>query len=245
MGISTTQGNLDLIKDGLQLYYDIGNPKSYNKILSELYEPKRIFNLSINDDIVIAESGSYMTFDKLYQPNYYGRIDSRIEFPSIIQCPSILDLTNESYTLQFIIAPVTSSIDAVSDENYILKSDSADGLNIKYEDPGSDPKSLLIGTINSGYNQFNCQTACNTDKIYMLTVVYNIDTGEYNIYTGAELDNTFQLGFTPEFYQSFKMGYLFTSFHFYGFRLYNKILTTNEIVYNYNQIKYRYGDKFY
>lgn len=241
---STTQGNLQIIQDGLQFYYDSANPRSYSNLS---INTDRLYNLAKNDDYVVPKSGSTAFISDIvnqYSSSYYGFFEFGIT--DYIQFPGVVDLTNSNYTLQFVINPKTRSTTNPPVENYIFKSDSDDGLYIKYRDESSPE--IEFGTINGSFERYNTNLISDTNSIQIFTVVSDTNNGIYLIYWGNQGDNGGQtinhgnISSNPnEFIYPFKVGYLFDTFRFYQFILYDKVLSNDEIVYNINQIISKYS----
>lgn len=235
---STTQGNLQIVSDGLIFYYDVANLNSfslYKFVNGYRYELKSLARI---DDYILPESGSSAIIDPgvVYSANYSGGLTCNDS--GYIQCPGFADMSNSSYTIEFVIAPDRLNDTTPATENYIIKSDDADALIIKY---GNDSSQIRFG--NNGSTNVYTTNMQPDGSVYQFVLTYDSIGDDYVIYLGNTIETSGKRsGLWTTIHYPFKIGYNFDSFQLYQFRIYNKVLSTDEIQINREQFRRRYGN---
>lgn len=234
---STAQGNLQLVTDGLIFYYDIANPNSYST-----YNGIELKSLARIDDYILPENGSSAIIDPsvIYSADYSGELTCNDS--GYIQCPGFADMSNSSYTIELVISPDTLNNITPTDENYIIKSDSAEGLFIKYSE--TDQTQLRISS-DSAPGKTNYPTNMQANNyIYQFLLTYDVGTGYFQTYVGLDPEiNELKSNEWVSIHYPFKIGYNFETFKLFQFRIYNKVLSTTEIGINREQFRRRYGNE--
>jgi len=232
---STAQGNLQIVSDRLIFCYDVANPKSYPKPPNAL----ELRNLARIDDFILPESGSTAVIDLNvgYTTEYGGTLICNDT--GFIQFPGFGDISNSSYTIEFVISPDTLNDTTPADENYIIKSDDAEALVIKY---GDDSSQIRFGN-NVSTNSY--ATGMQPDgSVYQFVLTYDAIGDDYVIYLGNTIEISAKRGgLWTTIHYPFKIGYNFETFKLYQFRIYNKVLSTDEIQINREQFRRRYGNQ--
>lgn len=230
---STTQGNLQIVSDRLIFCYDVANPKSYSTL-----KETELRNLARIDDFILLESGSTAVIDPnvVYTNQYGGEL--RCNDSGYIQFPEFADMSNSSYTIEFVISPDRLNDTTPATENYIIKSDDAEALIIKY---GDDPSQIRFGN-NLSTNTY--ATSMQPDgSVYQFVLTYDSIGDDYVIYLGNTIEiSGKRSGLWTTIHYPFKIGYNFDFFQLYQFRIYNKVLSTDEIQINREQFRRRYGN---
>lgn len=231
---STTQGNLEIVTDGLQFFYDAASPNSYSNISPTA---NRLYNLASNDDIILPQSGSTaILVNQEYFTDYGGYL--KCDGDSYIQCSGFSDLSDADWTIEVVFSPQNLNNISPNDENYIIKSDNDDGFFIKYY--ATDPNNLQISSINGSSENWPTY-ALEANNFYQLTMTYDISTKEFEIRINGELDILSTNATLWNYFKDpFKLGYNFQNFWFSQFRLYNRKVTRAELLLNKEQVRRRF-----
>ena len=233
---STAQGNLQIVSDRLIFCYDVANSNSFPKLTNAL----ELRNLARIDDFILPESGSTAAIDSnvVYTNQYGGGLVCNDS--GFIQFPGFADITLSDYTIEFVISPDTLNNTTPATENYIIKSDEPDGLFIKYYE--NDQAQLEYGS--SGTTNTHTTAMQATNLVYHFLLTYESFGDDYEIFVGFDNERSAKKGslWTTINYP-FKIGYNFDNFKLFQFRIYNKVLSTDEIQINREQFRRRYGIK--
>jgi hypothetical protein len=242
---STTQGNAQVITDGLLLYYDIGNINSYtyqSTVKNKIYNIANSGDSNLYNQLEFGSGSSAsiinttLTTNTSVLPNPYNRV-LQIGLDGYIELPNFEDFETLSanYSIEIIFRLQTLSTNDPVQENYIIKSNGNDGLYIKY----STNTDLEIGSINGGTHTY--QTGIlptDAQTYYQFVFRYNKISDTLSIYWNKNIDlERKKSSLWNTFTGPIQIAYAFSSIYVAEVRLYGKYLSENEITYNFNQFK--------
>ena len=216
----------NIVRDGLVLYLDAANTKSYPRSGTTWNDISRIGNNGtlINGPTFSSARGGAIVLD--------GADDYVIT--SNIQ-------TTSNFTYDFIFD--TSNFTGTSD-NSLVKGNAAYGGGIITFDPND---TIFVGSTSPDFNAYRYLSNYNwfTNRglhHYTITIEYTTTT-TFKLYVDSVLKDTQSASnyhnFLPAFNSiSYAPG---ASYSAYLFRLYNRTLSSQEVLQNYNATKYRFS----
>jgi hypothetical protein len=237
---STTHSGLEVIQNGLQLYYDVGNINSYKY---ESPNTNLLYNLARLDDIIPPESGSAAiinssVYDNVLPSNlpqpFNGVLKNTIT--DYLETPGFIDFEDTSlrysYTIEMVFKIVQLSTSAPAVENYLIKSaDETNGLYVKFNE--TDNRDLEIGS--TSVTPYIYRTSIVEGMFYHFTFVRNYSTDDIFIYVnGNEELNRKQTLYTT-FQGPIKIAYAFNEIWLTQCKLYNTALSDKDVLFNFNQ----------
>lgn len=222
----------NIVRDGLVLYLDAGNSKSYPGSGTTWYDLSGSGNNGtlINGPAYSSNSSGGMVFDG---------VNDRGTFASPV--------TSESSQSYEIWTNAVASSNAATSYAYILHNNELSST--------TGGSYLTIGVNNTGqyYAAFNGSylsmlSGVTADNSKNVQIFLTWDGSNQKIYINAELKDTESLTTTPQnFSTTTSFGDYKTSSYrmiegsIYSIKIYNKALTENEIQQNFNALRGRYG----
>lgn len=238
-----------IITDGLIFYVDAANPKSYisgSTTTNNLTNTDEIGNLINNTDFSIENQGTWI----------FDGIDDYITFGDLTSINP--ELNSFTYNLFFKIDPATLTTNIISTKG--SSSSTLIGWAIYYGDVNGVIEIRCNG--NNGLSQRAGQyISINENQIYMVSLVINRTDNTIKGYLNGSNNNwndgTFSGGFTSNSIAGFgsiispedffigrrsNIGAPLPMFgNIYLVNCYNRALTQEEILQNYNTLKGRFG----
>jgi hypothetical protein len=215
--------------DGLVSYLDVINPNSYPGSGNTLYD------LTIN-----GNNGSLVN-GPVYNSTYGGNIT----------CDGVNDyiqptnITLTSFSLSIIYMPLVFDTDPSGPGRYncVLETDGGGVGNMLIRYDSASGNSILIGNHDGGaggYVYLNPSPAQTVNKVYEITVTYNDTTKLVSGYIGGVFMNSSTLTTNLKYAGTIQLGYTFNT-RIFNYKVYNRVLSSSEILQNYNALKYRFG----
>ena len=227
----------NIVKDGLVLYLDPGSPNSYyNKTSTTIKDISgngnngTLTNFGSQTIYDPANGGSIVfdgTNDHILLP-YTGNTNNNYTFNIVMKCSNMDSNSNNrqtlfglSYNNNFALQQFTLEIWGNSGVGF-----RGNGGTIEYVD----------------FFYYLWSTGGDANSINFYTVTLN-STG-HSIYVNGVLKNTINQPYTSDF-NSVYLGYRregnYWNGNFYLFQMYNRVLSSNEILQNFNATKTRFG----
>lgn len=227
--MSTVEGGVNIINNGLILCLDSANTKSYNGISNTWYDLSPSFNNGtlLNGVTFSNVKGGIMVFDGV---NDYISLSNR---------------TTSSFTIGCWLKTTATSLSG---------SQAYDGNGIIWSDVGGIANDFILSILNNKAAWFtgdvtttiSSTTTINTGSWFYLTVVKNGSNNTKQLFINGVLESSGVSSSTLLTDNSNIIigGNTIDSRYFNGnisiVQIYNRVLSTNEIEQNYNAIKKRY-----
>ena len=242
--MSSTEGGPNTIIDGLLLYVDAANPKSYpgnGTIWSDISKTGDngtlvngpTFDSANNGSIVFDGVDDYVNFSELTPANTLNTFSFGLWFsPAITITPGSLA------TFSMLMEAQDQRFASSRPDNYIYFLTNGE---------------LLFATFTPTNNVVSLQTTWSSDEWYQVFCTYEPITGEKKLFINGELENSVT-GVTGNYFNTFthfglgayNAPSIFSPTNAFNgnisnFKIYNRTLSDEEILQNYNATRSRFG----
>jgi hypothetical protein len=214
-----------IVTDGLVLYLDAANPRSYPGSGIAWYD------LNGNENNASLQNGP--TYNTIYNGN--------------ITCDGINDYVQvagvvTSFTLGIIYQPLVFDTNTATGRyNYVIESNSggSNKMFLRYNTTNSGAQ-LLLANHGSGGGEQSVIVNHTVGAVYNALITYD-DTSKYTaLYINGTLVSSLTMT-APLLYQGTRqLGYTFNA-RYFTYKVYNRALTPIEIQQNYNAMRSRFG----
>jgi hypothetical protein len=216
-----------VITDGLIDYLDIINPSSYPGSGTTIYDLSRN-NLS----------GSLVN-----GPTYDTTYGGNITCDGVNDYIQLTDVNVTSFTVSVVYSPLafdTNTATARYNSPFETDSGGIGSMFLRYNATNSS-SSMVIANHNSGsFGQLQLAVTHSLNQVYDATITYNDTTKLVSAYFNGVFNNSLTFTTNLKYTGVKQLGYTFNC-RIFNYRLYNRVLSTTEILQNYNAIKGRYG----
>jgi len=242
--MSSTKGGPNIITDGLVFYVDAANPKSYpgvGTIWSDISKTGddgtlvngTTFDSNNNGSILFDGADDYVNFSELTPANTLNTFSFGLWFsPTITITPGSLA------TFSMLMEAQDQRLASLRPDNYIYFLTNGE---------------LLFATFSPTNDLVSLQTTWDSDEWYQVFFTYEPINGEKKLFINGELENSVT-GVTGNYFNTFthfglgayNASPIFSPTNAFNgnisnFMVYNRTLSEQEVLQNYNSIKSRFN----
>jgi len=216
-----------IITDGLIDYLDIINPSSYpgsGTIINDL-------------------SRNNLSGTLVNGPTYNTTYGGNITCDGVNDYIQLTDVNVTSFTVSIVYSPLAFDTNTLTGRyNYVFETNDGGGgaMLLRYNLTNSS-SSMVISNHNSGsFGQIGLTVSHSLNQVYDATITYNDTTKLVSAYFNGVFNASSTFTTNLKYTGVKQLGYTFNC-RIFNYRLYNKVLSSTEILQNYNAIKGRYG----